>query len=426
MPPRKKKTEEENAPKVKKVSKRKLKTVLTRDNSEYINGDPKYGIKIDWTLVRRAYRALNCPPEFFDPTLRPIDMCKYLLEISRRGTGKTTGILLLGMILFQIYGITTCYIRQNYDMIAEKTVSDMMQTIIRCGYIQNITDNKWNYAFYHNRRWFYCNVDEDGNIVERSNQHFIFMCDILHAKQLKSGFADNQCDHIIFDEFINDDVYYPNEFVKFCDLLCTIIRERRSPIIWMVSNNIDKESPYFHEMGCYEIIRAMCPGDSETYTTEKGTKIFLEYFSPEKVNKQSSQSLKEMVSLFFGFNNPKLGAITGEDWAITPAPHIPEGKVDFVMRNLYISAHGRLVSLDIVNHEDLGLACYVHWATRVYEDSIILTTDAITDPRFVYGVGIGRLNKLLIYFQTTNRFYYAHNDVASFMRAYVKNIPNTI
>lgn len=422
--PRKKQTTDDTPKKSK--STRRLKTQALFDTSMYIDKNPAHGLKIDWNLIRKAYKALNCPEEFFDPSKRPIDLCKYLIEISRRGTGKTTGILLLGMLLYNIYGITTAYVRQNYDMIAEKTVSDMMATIIRCGYIQNITDNKWNYAFYHNRRWYFCKVDDDGNIIERSNTHFIFMCDILHAKQLKSGFADNLCDHIVFDEFINDDCYYPNEFVKFCDLLKTLIRDRRSPIIWMVSNNIDKESPYFHELGCYELVRTMQPGDDETYTTEKGTKVYVEYFSPEKVNKESSQSLKEMVALFFGFNNPKLGAITGEDWAITPAPHIPEGKVNFIMRNLYIAAHGRLVSLDVVNHEELGVCCYVHWSTRTYDDSIILTTDAITDARFVYGTGIGKLNRMLLWFQSTNRFYYAHNDVASFMRAYIKNIPATI
>lgn len=425
--PKKETSEKEKkvkTPKVKKSNKVKLRDL---SGLPYIDGDPSRGVLVDWNLVRKAYKALKCPPQFFDPTLRPIDICKYLLEISRRGTGKTTGVILLGMILNEMYGITTVYIRQNYDMIAEKTVNDMMTTIINCGYIQNITDNRYNYAILERRRWYLCKIDDDGNIIDRCNNHFMFMCDILHAKTLKSGFSDNMADNIIFDEFINDDMYYPNEFVKFCDLLCTLIRVRKSPIIWMLANTIDKESPYFHEMDCYELVKKMKPGDSETYTTERGTKVYVEYFSPEKANPDSNKTLKEMVGLFFGFKNSRLGSITGEDWAVRPVPHIPEGKINFIMRNLYVYSHNRYVSLDIVDHETLGPCCYVHWATKVYDDSIILTDENITDPRYVYGWGdYNRLGRMLRWFSCNNRFYYAHNDVSAFLRAYINTIPETI
>ena len=75
---------------------------------------------------------------------------------------------------------------------------------------------------------------------------------------------------------------------------------------------------------------------------------------------------------------------------------------------------------DIVKHKVLGIICYVHWATRVYDDSIILTCQDRQDPRYYYRFGPPRVARLIDKLNKTNGFYFASNDVGSFVTNYVK------
>ena len=391
---------------------------------KYIDNDPKRGLQYEWKKIRKAFAALNIPPEYFDPTKRPFERFKYLVEFSRRGTGKTTGVLLLGMVMNQLYSTQIIYIRQTEDMIAPKNTKNMFSTIVEYGYIPLITNDRWNNVCYKSRRWYFCRTDEDGKIVEKDNDHFCFMCDIQHGNALKSGFNAPFGDFIVYDEFVNP-FYYPDEFVNFCDLISTIIRQRYSPMVWMLSNNTDKESPYFYELEIYDDVQCIEKGGHGERITEKGTGIYYEWYAPETDVKKSTTVLTFMNKLFFGFKNKKLGSITGEDWAIKPAQHIPNSKEapQIIFNNIYIYHNGRYVKLDIVKHETLGICCYVHWATKTYKDSLILTVEDRLDPRYVYGIGTGRLQRMLIELIRQNRFYYPTNDVAAFTANYMKSIP---
>lgn len=395
----------------------------------YIGGDPKRGISIDWNLVRREFRKLGVPDTFYDPTGAPLEAAKYFVVFSMRSIGKTTQVLLLGLVLWRLYGIQIQYIRQFESMIMPKVTKDLMTVIgddQTYGYISKITDGEYNGVIYKSRRWYLCNYDDTGKLVDMCPEHFMFMCSIDRADTLKSGYNAPQGDFIVFDEFISR-VYPPDEFVIFCDLVKTIIRDRESPIVFMLANTIDRESPYYHELEIYELVRDMQQGDHIKVTTKLGTAIDVEYVSPAVKKKGVLQKIN---SLFFGFTNKRLGSITGQDWAIKPKPHIPksmDGEVlHFVIQNLYVMAHNRYVKLDIVEHPTLGLCCFVHWATKVYDDSIILTTECITDSRYRYGMGPRRLANLLAKLASANKFYYASDDVASFLSTYITSIPNTI
>ena len=394
----------------------------------YINGDPKRGLLYDWKKIRAEYKKLGCPVEYFDPTLRPIDKVKYLTVFSRRATGKTTNVLLLGMVMNKLYGTTIVYVRQVEDMIAPKNCGDMFSVIQNLDYIYKLTDGRWNGVKLYRRRWYYCNYDEDGREVERADTHFCFMCDIVQANNLKSSFADVNADYIVYDEFVNGDgekkSCLPDEFVKFCDLISTVVRQRFSPIVWLLSNNTDKESPYFYEMECNDIVRALGKGESKSYTTERGTDCYVEWYSPEVQHNKSRGILDRMNELFFGFKNKKLGSITGEDWAIKPVQHIPRDEVDFLIQNVYIFSHNKYVKLDFVYHKVLGVCCYCHWATKVYEDSYIFTIEDRFDPRYHYGLGTGRFAKLFQKCILENRFYYASDDIYALMKNHISSIPS--
>ena len=76
----------------------------------------------------------------------------------------------------------------------------------------------------------------------------------------------------------------------------------------------------------------------------------------------------------------------------------------------------------MVNHKELGLCCYVHWATRTYPDSLILSAEERTDPRRIYRTGRGALDTLIRKLYADNRVYYATNDVGAFVESYLNYI----
>ena len=128
----------------------------------------------DWKDIRKEWKALKMPKDVaYDPFHIPWGRCGYYMLISKRGVGKTTSVVLLGMILFKLYGVVAQYIRQTEDMTAPKFAQDLMDTIMSCGYIEKLTNGRWNYAYYHAKRWVYANLDPDGKISEKSDIPFM-------------------------------------------------------------------------------------------------------------------------------------------------------------------------------------------------------------------------------------------------------------
>lgn len=383
---------------------------------KYIDNKQELGIDYDWVLIKKRFKKLKIPDDVYNPCKIDLASFKYFINLSDRSAGKTTNWLLLGMTMNVLYGTQIQYVRQRSENITPKNTKDLFSTILTYDYVSKLTDGKYNSVTYKARRWYYCHVDDNGNVDEIANEHFMFMCSVDKGEDLKSSYNAPLGDIIIFDEFLST-YYYENEFVWFCDLVKTIIRERQSPIIVMLANTIDKHSQYFNELEIYEQVQTLAQGDNVAVTTKQGTRLYIEI-----LGKTRNKALKRSVinKLFFGFKNPQLASITGADWQIKNYQHIPKDEVDVIYSNIYIYHNDRYIRLDIVNNERLGTCIYVHWATKIYDDSIILTVQERTDPRYQYKFGTGRLNQLIGRAISQNRLYYATNDVGSFFDNYLK------
>lgn len=389
-------------------------TIRMPHDIRYIDGDAVNGIDYDWRLIRRNYRALGCPPDVYDPTTAPLEQCRWIVNLSDRSAGKTTNWLLMGLIMYRMYGTQIQYVRNGADEIAPKNCANIMATIIDCGYIARITDGQYNTVVYRARRWYLARTDDAGTVVDRDDTHCMFAADVYGGETIKSAYNAPRGDVIIFDEFIS--TRWVCQFVKFCDLCKTFVRDRRSATIIMLSNTIDKYSKYFNDLEIVDDISAMRIGDNRIITTARGTNIYVDIIGITDRRRRRRQIVNQ---LYFGFTRPEMSAITGDDWAMTNAPHIPDGDADMVYNNIYISYADKLARLDVVDHATLGICVYVHWATRTYDDSIILTLDDIYDPRAIYRLGTGRLRDMLLGLYTRNKYYYAANDVATYLASYL-------
>lgn len=386
---------------------------------KYIDNDKEKGIKIDWDKVRKEYHKLKCPKHVYNPLKPDFDIFGYIIAMSERSEGKTTNPLLVGMILFKLYGIITHYIRYSPDMVTPKTLKDLFKTILQYHYIEKITDGRWNNVYYYGKRWYYCNIDDDGKITEKSPEHFMFCCSLAESDNLKSSYNCPVGDWIIFDEFCQISGYGYNDFIAFTDICKTIIRDRISPVIYMLSNNIDVTSPWFDELCIRDVANTMRQGEIRQIETSEGTHIYFEMLPANK-----SEQRQAVNRRFFGFPNPKLAAITGKGaWASESYPHIRPSKDNefrIIQNRLFVRQSGKLLKLQLVK-DSTGFAVYCIPATRTYNDSIILTHGDITQKNEVYGFGAkGSILDAYWRLYRANKFYYATNLEGSLFKAYVQ------
>lgn len=371
----------------------------------------------DYKKVRKLYKTLGCPKEYYNPTTSPIEKVSWIVEVSQRATGKTTGWLLWGLCMYQLYGTVTHYVRASEQEILPKVSKGLFSVIIDNDYISKITDNKYNNIIYKARTWHLCKVNDDGDIIDIDPNYCVYMCSVDKASNLKSTHNCPTGDIIIYDEFISTRWYNACDFVPFCDLFKTIFRDRLAGKIIMLANTIDKENQYFHELEIYDRVSEMEIGDNAMYTTDRGTNIYIEIVGTPVILKSRK---KRFNKLFLGFNNTRLSGITGETtWSVNNYPHIPAVAYESCYRKAYICHNNKYVNLEVVTN-DTGVCIYCHWSSAIHDDSIMLVNHAVTTPQEHFGIADDSyLGVLIRYCCKMHRVYFAANDVGTFVQNYL-------
>lgn len=398
--------------------------------NKYINDDENSGILYDWRKIAKRIKSLEIPDGVFYPDLKPVtDGNKFIIQLSERSTGKTTGWLLVGLCMYVENGATIEYIRATEDEIRPATAQKLVEVLntYRNGhYIETLTDGKYNHIIYHWRAFYLARLNIDGEVEERDDNAFMHILAINKHLDYKSTYNSPTGDLILFDEFIGK-YYRPDEFWNFLDLVKTIQRNRLSPIIIMTANTLNRNSMYFEEMGISSTIKLMNLGDKRNVVTPLGTKIYIELLNVEQARKKAKLS----NLLFYGFNNPKISAITGDNlWNFEKLPHIyPDEEKTILYNKLYMEIGGELLKLDIVSTY-AGVVVECHRATRTYDDSVILTLNYIQpdestrDGVYYYGLGDSKspMSILLKKLINTKRVYFSSNEVGNLFNEFIQRL----
>lgn len=366
--------------------------------------------------IIKKYKKLGCPEDVYNPTTLPLKRNKYFVLLSERSAGKTTNIILLGLCAHEICGTQLQYIRQHSDMITPKTSRQLFDTILRYDYISKVTGGRWHSVTYWAAGWYYCNTDDNGKVTERAEKPFMYCLGLNKAEDYKSVYNSSLGDWIIYDEFVSR-YYRQDEFIEFCDVVKTIIRDRQEPVIFMLGNTLDRYNHYFAELEILNITTSLPVGEHTETITAKGTPIYIEIVTKEKTPERLTFN-----RLFFGFKNKKLGAITGEDWAITPVQHIDDKDADsrsIIHKALYLIIEGQLLQLELAYSEKYGTHVLAHLAKKPYPDSRIYSVELMEDKRYRYRFGFDELDKLIWTLYARKKFYYANNLVGVLVDKYV-------
>ncbi len=387
---------------------------------ELKDNEKKLGIQIDWQLVRKEYAKLKCPKSTHNPLKADMENTGYIIDMSDRSRGKTTNKLLLGLILFKLYGIVLHYVRQRKEDCALKSLRDLYKTVLEHKYIEKIFGNEYNDIEYIGKRWYLVKRGADGSVKYSCEDNCTFCVGLDESDGLKSTYNAPRGDMIFHDEFIST-VYGYNDFIRFSDICKTIIRDRLSPVIFMSSNTINLNSQWFDELCIRKDVEMVEQGDSKYIISPLGTHIFFEMLNPD-----TSDVRENVNKRFWGFPNPRLASITGKGkWATESFQHIPlyrdsEAVQPRTLQNiLFLTMAGKYVKLKLVDDAERGVCVFVTPASKVYDDSIILTADDIHSKREVFGIGKGTFIEAYWRLYDKNKFYYATNAEGALVRAYL-------
>lgn len=384
----------------------------------WYDNDQSLGIIIDWHMIAKEYDKLKIPAVYHRPHMDGIDHLGYIIDLSDRSRGKTTNKLILGLLLYAAYGVQLHYIRQYSDQCEPKSIRSLYDTVLDCGYIERITEGKYNRITYRGRRWYLQLVDDTGTVLETDPTACCVCFGLDDAPRQKSIYNAPRGDMIFYDEFITTTYGYL-DYGNFVDLCKTIIRDRKSPIIYMSANTIDINSPWFDELCIRDQIERLHPGDSTETATEQGTHVYIEILPSDTSLKRQTVNKR-----FWGFGTKRLAAITGRgEWASDDYPHIPpsdaDHPVEVLLNRVFVERSGRLVKLQLVRSEQHGLCVYAMPATKTYDDSIIFTADELLDSRYVFAFGKQTVVAWVWDLYVAGKYRYATNATGAYIKSYV-------
>ena len=343
----------------------------------------------------------------------------YNLIYGERSNGKTTAVLSYGLkdYIESGYKNQMALIRRWEEDYKGKNGQSMFDAIISLGWVEKWTKGMYNSILYWSQRWFLVYYDDQGNKLKQAEEPFCIGFSITSEEHYKSTSYPN-IKTILFDEFITRSYYIPDEFVKFQNLLSTIIRLRDNVKIFMCGNTVNKYCPYFAEMGLTNVAK-QTKGTIDVYEYgDTGLRVAVEYSDFDTKSKKSNK--------YFAFNNPKLQMIKSGSWEIAIYPHLPVKYKPKEIKYIYFIKFDRdLLQCEVIYSEQIkSKFTYIHRKTTpIQEDNKQLVFDTETNVKRNYHrkitVASDDLTRRLYSFFLKDKVFYQDNEVGEVVRNYI-------
>ena len=340
----------------------------------------------------------------------------YNVIFGERSNGKTYATLKQVLENYFSDGSQFAYIRRWSVDVQPKRMNNLFNAIIEDGYLEKLSGGKFTAIFYRTGRFYLCTYNDKGKPIYNEEDIIGYAFSLSENEHNKAN-SYPRVTTIIFDEFLTNKIYLPDEFILFMNTVSTIVRQRTNVKIYMLGNTVNKFCPYFKEMGLTNIL-TMKQGTIDIYTYgETKLKVAVEYADSKKKFKKNN--------FYFAFNNPKLKMITGGAWELNIYPHAP---VKWLPKNImltyFIDFNDSIYQCEIINKDD-NVFTYIHEKTTPIKNpdkDIIYTLDY--NPKINYNVNILKpltdYQKKITWFYTHDRVYYQNNNVGDAINNYLK------
>ena len=340
----------------------------------------------------------------------------YNVIFGERSNGKTYATLKQVLENYFNDGSQFAYIRRWSVDVQPKRMNNLFNAIIEDGYLEKLSGGKFTAIFYRTGRFYLCTYNDKGKPIYNEEDIIGYAFSLSENEHNKAN-SYPRVTTIIFDEFLTNKIYLPDEFILFMNTVSTIVRQRTNVKIYMLGNTVNKFCPYCKEMGLTNIL-SMKQGTIDVYTYgETKLKVAVEYADSKKKFKKNN--------FYFAFNNPKLKMITGGAWELNIYPHAP---VKWLPKNIlftyFIDFNDNLYQCEIIS-KDENVFTFIHEKTTPLKNpdkDIIYTMDY--NPKINYNVNILKpLNDYqnkIAWFYTHDRVYYQNNNVGDAINNYLK------
>ena len=384
---------------------------------KYYANSEQYGIIYDWERIAAEYNKLGIPAGYYNPLKAVENGARWNVAASVRSVGKTTAVLLAGMVLNKLYGTIICYVRNRADEIKKMNLVNLFAVVEgwkHGKYISDLTNGYYNSIYYRDKYFYYALRDETGNLIERMPTPFCRTLDVDEHGDYKSTLNLPLGDFIVWDEAIGD--RYDDDFFKFCDLLKTIGRDRKSLYIFVLANTTNITAPLWREMMISKQLAALQAGHGRMCIAPDGSKIWVDF-----CDVQLKRERQEFNELYLGFGNPKLNAITGNEtgWSFQCVPHIIRDSDKKVQnRDISISYHGELLAVNFMRSPRFGSFLEIHPLTK--RRKVLFVLDDVYDKTECHGVP-REIYNILTTFDRRNLIFYNDNLTGHLFHAFLSD-----
>lgn len=280
--------------------------------------------------------------QYYDRTKIDETGASYRLIIGQRSNGKTYSVLKTIIENYLLEGKRSAYIRRYAEEITPKNLQLLFGQDSLRQLIVSLSGEKWNDTFYRANCFYFCYKNpESGEMVAKDTVPFCITRAVNTWETTKG--QDAGVIHLIcYDEFMTRSGYLSDEFVSFCNLLSSIIRDRTDVVVYMLANCVNKYCPYFVEMGLGDADK-LEKGEIRVYTYPNSSlKVAVEYCG-------EVEATKKTASKFFAFQNSQIAMITHGEWEIKQYPRAPYPLYEEdILKRFYIKFGDQLICGEII------------------------------------------------------------------------------
>ena len=349
------------------------------------------------------------------------DALKWYILTSERSVGKTTNILLIGMVMHKLYGTVTQLIR--HSIAKASYYEQLFNTIIAYKngqYIKRLTDGKFNTVKYFWKGFYYAYTDEKGKVI-KDDHPFCVSLESCECYNLCSCYEAPTGDWIVLDECFNDS-NKPEEFVHFIHLHKTIVRDRMSDKIIVLGNNLDINNIWYRMLTIHNEMRKMHKGMAKIVKTSEGMPIFVMFMENRLPEKR-----RMFNKSHYGFNNPEINAITGNgSWNMKQYPLTCMLKNrEMLVRGIFFSYHNDLYLEASYIKTDSGIYLEIH-PTTLYtarNGEIVFTLTFPEQENEVY-FGQDKLSKRILQMILQKKVVFSDNETGDLFSKYMFEATN--
>lgn len=291
----------------------------------------------------------------------PIDATNavYRMIIGQRSNGKTYSVCKHMVENYFSKGYRSAYIRRWDEDIQPKHLASLFAP--HYDLIKELSGGEYNSVAYRAKEFHLVHLDDEGKVDKKDPEAFCITASINTAEHTK-GQDRGEIHLILFDEFMTRQGYLQNEFILYCNLLSSLIRNREDTVIYMCANTVNRYCPYFKEMGLKDV-DTMPQGQVYIYTYGNADlTVAVEYCDPVKAT-------EKVASKYFAFDNPQLEMITAGAWELMAYPRAPY-KIfpNDIKYRFYISFGESMLCGEIINPADKAhktdLFIFIHPQTK--------------------------------------------------------------